>query len=52
MATYNEMLDELLDEMMLTSVIESIHYSNKLEDINVPLERCAELVIGTYDCND
>jgi hypothetical protein len=48
----NIILDELLDEMMLTSFIESIHYSNKLEDINVPLDRCRELVIGTYDCND
>ncbi len=47
----NIILDELLDEMMLTSFIESIHYSNKLEDINVPLKRCRELVIGTYDSN-
>ena len=45
-------LDELLDEMMLTSFIESIYYSNKLEDINVSLDRCRDLVIGTYDCND
>ena len=45
-------LDELLDEMMFTSFIESIHYSNKLEDINVPVERCCELVIGTYNNDD
>ena len=45
-------LDELLDQMMIESFIESIHYSNKLEDINVPLDRCRELVIGTYDCDD
>ena len=52
MTKANIILDELLDEMILTSFIESIHYSNKLEDINVPLDRCRELVIGTYDCND
>ena len=52
MTTYNEMLDKLLDQMMIESFVESIHYSNKLEDINVPLDRCRELVIGTYDCND
>jgi hypothetical protein len=42
-------IDDLLNDMMLTSFIESIHYSNKLEDINVPIDRCRELVIGTYD---
>ena len=42
-------IDELLTQMELTAFIESIHYSNKLEDINVPIERCRELVIGTYD---
>jgi hypothetical protein len=42
-------IDELLTQMELTAFIESIHYSNKLEDINVPIERCSELVIGTYD---
>ena len=45
-------LDELLDDMMMTSFIESIHYSNKLEDINVPLDRCYDLVIGTYNSED
>jgi hypothetical protein len=45
-------IDELLDDMMLTSFIESIHYSNKLEDINVPMDRCRELVIGTFDSNE
>ena len=52
MTEQNIILDELLDEMMLTSFIESIHYSNKLEGINVPIERCRGLVIGTYDSND
>ena len=52
MTETNITLDELLDEMMFTSFIESIHYSNKLEGINVPFDRCRELVIGTYDCND
>ena len=45
-------IDELLNDMMLTSFIESIHYSNKLEDINVPMDRCRELVIGTFDSTD
>ena len=45
-------LNDLLDDMMITSFIESIHYSNKLEGINVPIERCRDLVIGTYDCDE
>ena len=52
MTETNITLDELLDQMMIESFIESIHYSNKLEDINVPLDRCRQLVVGTYDCND
>ena len=43
---------KLLAQMEQTAFIESIHYSNKLEGIVVPIERCRELVIGTYDSND
>ena len=45
-------VDELLAQMEQTAFIESIHYSNKLEGIIVPIERCRELVIGTYDSEE
>jgi hypothetical protein len=50
--TYDKVLDDFLTQMELTSFVESIHYSNKLEGINVPIDRCYELVIGTYDTTD
>lgn len=45
-------LDELLDQMMIESIVDSVHYSNKLEGIEVPLDRCYELCIGTFDSED
>lgn len=45
-------LDELLDQMMIESIVDSVHYSNKLEGIEVPLDRCYELCIGTFDSGD
>ena len=45
-------IDELLDQMMIESFVESVHYSNKLEEIDVPLDRCHELCIGTYNTTE
>lgn len=51
MMTYDDAINDMLDQMMIESFVDSVHYSNKLEDINVPLDRCRDLCIGTFDSN-
>lgn len=42
-------LDDLLNQMMIESFIESVESSNRLEGIIVPRDRIEEICIGTYD---
>jgi hypothetical protein len=52
MTETNITLDELLDEMMLTSSLSLSTTATNLRISMFPFDRCRELVIGTYDCND